>query len=115
MPDEEKFSLPDAQYCPGTIEDAVRRAINEGADKLTLWMNGPLNEWDLYARQFRSAILNYRLKDNVAVEIVLPDDVDDPEVLHELAQFAAIGVRLCHAEQEESFPLWRRSLSPIES
>ncbi|SFR09045.1 hypothetical protein SAMN04487773_2469 [Enterobacter sp. kpr-6] len=105
LPDEEKFSLPDAQYCPGTIEDAVRRAINEGADKLTLWMNGPLNEWDLYARQFRAAIQNYRLKDNVAVEIVIPAGVDDPEVLHELAQFAAIGVRLCHAEQEVSFPI----------
>lgn len=68
-------------------------------------MNGTLNEWDLYARQFRAAIQNYRLKDNVAVELVIPAGVDDPEVLHELAQFAAIGVRLCHAEQEVSFPI----------
>ncbi|MGG4732070.1 DEAD/DEAH box helicase [Leclercia adecarboxylata] len=105
LPDEEKLSLSDAQYCPGTIEDAVRRAINEGADKLTLWMNEPLNEWDLYARQFRAAIQNYRLKDNVTVGLVIPAGVDDPEVLHELAQFAAIGVRLCHAEQEVSFPI----------
>ena len=105
LPDEETFSLPNAQYCPGSIEDIVRRAINEGADKLTLWMNGPLSEWDLYARQFRAAIQNYRLKDNVAVELVIPADIDDPEILRELTQFVAISVQLCHAEQEVSFPI----------
>ncbi|MBO1915982.1 hypothetical protein J4727_05050 [Providencia rettgeri] len=73
LPDEEKFSLPDAQYCPGTIEDAVRRAINEGADKLTLWMNGPLNG-GIYMLASSARHSELPAKDNVAVEIVLPDD-----------------------------------------
>ncbi|CAM6757763.1 DUF1998 domain-containing protein [Enterobacter intestinihominis] len=105
LPDEETFSLPDARYCPGAIGDTLRRAINEGAEKLTLWMNGPLNEWDLYARQFRAAIQNYRIKDNVAVDLVIPAGVDDPELLHELSQFTALGVRLCHSEQALELPI----------
>ena len=44
LPDEETFSLPDARYCPGAIGDTIRRAINEGAEKLTLWMTGAPNE-----------------------------------------------------------------------
>lgn len=36
LPDDETFSLPDAHYCPGAIGDTLRRAINEGAEKLTL-------------------------------------------------------------------------------
>lgn len=105
LPDEETFSLPDARYCPGAIGDTLRRAINEGAEKLTLWMNGPLNEWDLYARQFRAAIQNYRIKDNVVVDLVIPAGVDDPELLHELSQFTALGVRLCHSEQTLELPI----------
>lgn len=105
LPDDETFSLPDARYCPGAIGDTLRRAINEGAEKLTLWMNGPLNEWDLYARQFRAAIQNYRIKDNVAVDLVIPAGVDDPELLHELSQFTALGVRLCHSEQALELPI----------
>ena len=68
-------------------------------------MNGPLNEWDLYARQFRAAIQNYRIKDNVAVDLVIPAGVDDPELLHELSQFTALGVRLCHSEQALELPI----------
>ena len=105
LPDEETFSLPDARYCPGAISDTLRRAINEGAEKLTLWVNGPLNEWDLYARQFRAAIQNYRVKDNVAVDLIIPAGVDDPELLHELSQFTALGVRLCHSEQALELPI----------
>ncbi|WP_348250323.1 hypothetical protein, partial [Salmonella enterica] len=41
LPEAEQFSLADAQYCPGSIEAAIRRAINDGARKLTFWMNGP--------------------------------------------------------------------------
>ncbi|WP_380179971.1 DEAD/DEAH box helicase [Kalamiella sp. sgz302252] len=105
LPAEETFSLPDARYCPGTIGDTIRRAINEGAEKLTLWMNGALNEWDLYARQFRAAIQSYRVKDNIAVDLVIPNGVDDKELLHELTQFTALGVRLCHIEQKPEFPI----------
>ena len=68
-------------------------------------MNGPLNEWDLYARQFRAAIQNYRVKDNVAVDLVIPAGVDDPELMHELSQFTALGVRLCHSEQAPELPI----------
>lgn len=105
LPDEEKFSLADAQYCPGSIEDTLRRAINDGGRKLTLWMSGPLNEWDLYARQFRTAIQNYRLKDDVEVVLVIPRNIDDPEILLELAQFTAIGVQLCQSEHDTDTPL----------
>lgn len=105
LPDEETFSLPDARYCPGAIGDTIRRAINEGAEKLTLWMTGAPNEWDLYARQFRAAIQSYRLKDNVEVDLVIPAGVDDPDLLHELSQFTALGVRLCHVEQELQLPI----------
>ncbi|WP_410958656.1 hypothetical protein, partial [Salmonella sp. SAL01998] len=105
LPEAEKFSLADAQYCPGSIEDAIRRAINDGARKLTLWMNGPLNEWDLYARQFRTAIQNYRLKDEVEVTLVVPGHIEDPELLQEIAQFAAIGMQLCQSELNTDTPV----------
>ncbi|MDH1169162.1 DEAD/DEAH box helicase [Pantoea agglomerans] len=105
LPAEETLSLPDARYCPGTIGDTIRRAINEGAEKLTLWTNGAFNEWDLYARQFRAAIQSYRVNDNVAVDLVIPDSMDDLEILHELSQFTALGVRLCHIEQKPELPI----------
>ncbi|EFC3525530.1 DUF1998 domain-containing protein [Escherichia coli] len=105
LPDEETFSLPDARYCPGAIGDTIRRAINEGAEKLTLWMTGAPNEWDLYARQFRAAVQSYRLKDNVEVDLVIPAGVDDPDLLYELSQFTALGVRLCHVEQDLQLPI----------
>ncbi|WP_444860152.1 hypothetical protein [Escherichia marmotae] len=68
-------------------------------------MTGAPNEWDLYARQFRAAIQNYRLKDNVEVDLVIPAGVDDPDLLHELSQFTALGVRLCHVEQDLQLPI----------
>lgn len=68
-------------------------------------MSGPLNEWDLYARQFRTAIQNYRLKDDVEVVLVIPQNIDDPEILLELAQFTAIGVQLCQSELDTDAPL----------
>ena len=105
LPDEEAFALPDARYCPGALADTIRRAINEGAEKLTLWMTGSPNEWDLYARQFRAAVQNYRLKDNIAVDLVIPAGVDDSELLHELSQFTALGARLCQAGQELELPI----------
>lgn len=101
----DEFSLQDARYCPGAIGDTIRRAINEGAEKLTLWMTGAPNEWDLYARQFRAAVQSYRLKDNVEVDLVIPAGVDDPDLLYELSQFTALGVRLCHVEQDLQLPI----------
>ncbi len=68
-------------------------------------MTGAPNEWDLYARQFRAAVQNYRLKDNVEVDLVIPTGVDDPDLLHELSQFTALGVRLCHVEQDLQLPI----------
>ncbi len=100
-----KILPADAQYCLCSIEDAIRRAINDGARKLTLWMNGPLNEWDLYTRQFRAAIQNYRLKDEVEVTLVVPGHIEDPELLQEIAQFAAIGVQLCQSELNTDTPV----------
>lgn len=95
LPEEEKLSLVDAQYCPGSIEDAIRRVINEGATSLTVWLNEPLSEWDLYASEFRRAILRYRLTDNLDVTLVIPAGITDADVLGELAQFAATGIRIC--------------------
>lgn len=71
-------------------------------------MTGAPNEWDLYARQFRAAVQNYRLKDNVEVDLVIPTGVDDPDLLHELSQFTALGVRLCHVEQDLQLPIVAR-------
>ncbi len=47
---------------------------------------------DLYARQFRTAIQNYRLKDEVEVTLVVPVILEDPELYRRLRH--AIGVCL---------------------
>ncbi|MGC6746312.1 hypothetical protein ACP0HM_28160 [Escherichia coli] len=62
LPDEETFSLPDARYCPALLAIRFAGRLTKALKKLTLWMTGAPNEWDLYARQFRAAVQSYRLK-----------------------------------------------------
>ena len=53
------------------------------------------------ARRFQ----NYRLKDNVEVDLVIPRGVDDPDLLHELSRNYCAGCAACHVEQDLQLPI----------
>ncbi len=55
LPEAGKILPADAQYCLCSIEDAIRRAINDGRVNSRCDEWAKLNEWILYARQFRAA------------------------------------------------------------
>src|SRR5690554_8130047 len=72
LPEEAKLSLSDGQYEPGNIETVIRRLINSGASKLTLFATGDVANWDMQAPQFRRALQNYVLVDGVSVDLIVP-------------------------------------------
>ena len=89
---EDKLSLPDGQYAPGSIESVLRRLINEGIEKITLVASGDPSEWDLLAPQFRKAIQNYVLTDGLVVELLVPDGITDEDLLQDLQRLSLLGV-----------------------
>lgn len=89
---EDKLSLPDGKYTPGSIESVLRRLINEGVEKVTLVAAGDPNEWDLLAPQFRKAIQRYLNIDEVAVELLVPNGITDEDLLQDLQRLSLLGV-----------------------
>lgn len=89
---EDKLSLPDGQYAPGSIESVLRRLINEGIEKATLVASGDPSEWDLLAPQFRKAIQRYLHIDELAVELLVPDGITDEDLLQDLQRLSLLGV-----------------------
>ncbi|WP_404296968.1 DEAD/DEAH box helicase [Halomonas sp.] len=94
LTEEDKLSLADAEYMPGSVESVLRRLINAGAERITLFTSEDTAEWDLFAPQFRRAIQNYVLTDNVAVDLIIPYGVQNPELLEDLWSLASIGVNI---------------------
>lgn len=94
LPIEEKLSLIDGQYAPGSIESVLRRLINEGVEKITLVASGDPDEWDLVAPQFRKAIQNYVLTDDLFVELLVPSGITAVDLLQDLQQLSLLGVSI---------------------
>jgi ATP-dependent helicase YprA (DUF1998 family) len=91
---ENKLSLDDALYAPGSVEDVLRRLINAGADRLTLIASGDVAQWDMFAPQFRRAIQNYVLTDGLAVDLIVPSGITDEDVLQDLWSLSSFGVNV---------------------
>lgn len=91
---ENKLSFADGQYAPGSIENVLRRLINEGAERVTLLTSGDMVEWDLLAPQFRKAIQTYALADEVTVDLLVPADINDEEIVQELERLSTLGVNV---------------------
>lgn len=94
LADADKLSLADGQYEPGSLENVLRRLINEGAMRLTLFASGEIADWDMDAPQFRRALQNYVLVDKVAVDLVVPPGITDEHVLQDLSSLALLGVNV---------------------
>ncbi|MEQ4538991.1 MAG: DEAD/DEAH box helicase [Billgrantia sp.] len=94
LSEEDKLSLDDAEYMPGSVESVLRRLINTGAERITLFTSTDTAEWDLFAPQFRRAIQNYVLIDNVPVDLIVPSGIQGPELLEDLWSLASIGVSI---------------------
>lgn len=94
LPEEAKLSLSDGQYEPGSIETVLRRLINSGASRLTLFTKGDVADWDIQAPQFRRALQNYVLIDEMLVDLIIPADITDTEVLQDLSNLAELGVNI---------------------
>lgn len=102
LPEEARLSLPDGQYEHGSIETALRRLINSGASRLTLFATGEVADWDMQAPQFRRALQNYILADGVLVDLIVPAGITDPEVLQDLSNLAELGVNIGYQKTPDS-------------
>ncbi|MGF6396140.1 DEAD/DEAH box helicase [Pseudomonas plecoglossicida] len=91
---ENKLSLDDGQYAPGSIESVLRRLINEGAERITLLTSGDMGEWDLVAPQFRKAIQTYVLADELTVDLLVPSDITDGVLVQDLQRLSNLGVNV---------------------
>ncbi|ADJ28798.1 DEAD/DEAH box helicase [Nitrosococcus watsonii] len=87
--------LPGARYCPGSIEDVLRKYINEGAERVVFWLKGAMEDWDLMAPAFRKAIYNYLLQDEIKVDLALESDIADTELQQDLCRLSLVGARIC--------------------
>ncbi len=94
---ENKLSFADGQYAPGSIESVLRRLINEGAERVTLLTSGDMGEWDLLAPQFRKAIQTYVLVDELTVDLLVPADINDEELVQDLERLSSLGVNVGNA------------------
>jgi len=104
LPEEEQL-ITGAKYCPCSIEEVLRRHINEGAEHLTLWLKGNENDWDMLAPAFRKAIHNYLLQDDVKVDLVLGIDPQDPDLQHDLYRLSAVGARFFKSAVGDEDPI----------
>ncbi|WP_024300143.1 DEAD/DEAH box helicase [Methylomicrobium lacus] len=104
LPQDEQL-LTGAKYCPGSVEEVLRRHINEGAERLVLWLKGNENEWDLLAPEFRRAIHNYLLQDNVKVDLVLGFEPQDIDLQHDLYRLSVVGARIFKSSFDDSNPI----------
>ena len=73
----------------------MRKHINQGAERVTLWIKGSPNEWDLMSPQFRKAIHSYLLQDNIAVDLILPTIPTDTDLKQDLYRLTSVGAKLC--------------------
>lgn len=96
LTEEDKLSLDDGIYAPGNIESVLRRLINEGAHRISLVTSGDIIEWDLLAPQLRKAIQNYVVHDELTIDLIVPVNILNQEVLADLQYFSYLGVNLCH-------------------
>lgn len=99
LTNEDKLSFADGQYAPGNIENVLRRLINEGADRVTFVASGDTAEWDLFAPQFRKAILNYLVTDDLVVDLIVPAEIDE-ELLLDLQRLSLVGVNVGYSNLE---------------
>lgn len=104
LPEEEQL-ITGAKYCPGSIEEVLLRHINEGAERLTLWLKGNENEWDLLAPAFRKAIHNYLLQNDVKVDLVIGVDPQDPDLQHDLYRLSTVGARFFKSTVGDDNPI----------
>ncbi|MCK9619132.1 MAG: DEAD/DEAH box helicase [Methylobacter sp.] len=104
LPEEEQL-LTGAKYCPGSVEEVLRRHINEGAERLVLWLKGNESEWDLLAPEFRRAIHNYLLQDNVKVDLVLGFEPQDTDLQHDLYRLSVVGAGIVKSSFDDSNPI----------
>lgn len=99
---EDKLSLADGIYAPGSIESVLRRLINEGAERITLITSGDTAEWDLLAPQFRKAIQTYVLADELTIDLLVTAEIKDGELMQDLRRLSDLGVNVgCPASEFE--------------
>lgn len=88
------------EYLPKSIEAVIRQEIRHGAKRLTLFIRGEEDDWDLDAPQFKKLILNYRFIDELDISLVLPKEVTSEELKADLNRLAILGVKVCIATSE---------------
>lgn len=93
LPTSEQL-LVNGRYYPGTIEEVVREHVNKGADRLSVWLKGDIQDWDLIAPQFRKVIEGYLIQSNIKVELILPTENLDTDIRQDLLHFERLGATL---------------------
>lgn len=94
LADDDKLGMLDARYVPGTLGDALRRRVSRGARSISLLVGGDLSDWDLTSPQFRRDVLDY-VQQGVDATLLVPAQIDDRELLHDLWALTRDGVKVC--------------------
>ncbi|MDO9519388.1 MAG: DEAD/DEAH box helicase [Pseudohongiella sp.] len=97
LSNEDKLGFADGKYAPGSIENVLRRLINDGAEELILHLSADTHEWDMLAPQFRKALQHYIVHDGLDLTLVVPGNILDPLLHQDLQKFAYLGAKLCQA------------------
>ncbi|WP_298444456.1 DEAD/DEAH box helicase [uncultured Ferrimonas sp.] len=91
---EELQLLTGGTYQPTSVAQTVRQWVNKGAQELTLVLSDEVNDWDLLHPYFKNDLITYIVKDEVKVNLIVPNVDFDTETQAELFSLQAIGVRL---------------------
>lgn len=112
LPDEDKLSLADGRYAPGTLSKVLHRLVNQGAKCIVLIGGGDPADWDLSAPQFQRDVLTYRQGDDLDVTLVVPSAIKGDELVVDLHALTRVGVRVSTCANLSNPHLVAQILSP---
>lgn len=95
IPNEIKIA-DDAKYQPFSVAHVIKEQINKGANSLTLWLTGELNDWDLNHPNFKRTINTYLSVDQVEVTLVIPETDIGRELSYELWTLQMLGAKIAN-------------------
>lgn len=101
LTDDDKLGLSDGRYAPGSIENVLRRLINEGAHRISLRTSTDTSDWYMLAPQFNKALQNYLVSDGLDVDLVVPSGINGWELLQDLKRLSLLGANVCCADSEQ--------------
>lgn len=95
LDEEGGLGLSNPKFCPGSIAVNVQRHVNAGANELVFFTAENPADWDLIAPQFKKSLIKYALHGKIEVSLVIPQEIDNDELLADLRELERAGVNVC--------------------